>query len=63
MLETLIDDVTLKFFYLSGLWNYYAHTYSCFDNISHTVSEKNGHPLLGSSFFSLNSQKTIKIDA
>ena len=40
VLETLIDDVKLKFFYLSVLWNYYAYTYSFFDNISHTVCEK-----------------------
>ena len=26
------------------------HTYSFFDNISHTFCEKNGHPLLGLSF-------------
>ena len=36
VLETLIDNVKLKFFYLSVLWNYYAYTYSFFDNISHT---------------------------
>ena len=47
VLETLIDNVKLKFFYLSVLWNYYAYTYSFFDNISPTVCEKNGHPLLG----------------
>ena len=40
VLETLIDNVKLKFFYLSVLWNYYAYTYSFFDNISHTVCEK-----------------------
>ena len=40
MLETLIDNVKLKCFYLSVLWNYYAYTYSFFDNISHTVCEK-----------------------
>ena len=40
MLETLLDDVTLKFFCLSVLWKYYAHTYSLFDNISHTVCDK-----------------------
>ena len=45
--ETLIDNVKLIFFYLSVLWNYYAYTYSFFDNISPTVCEKNGHPLLG----------------
>ena len=38
--EALIDNVKLKFFYLSVLWNYYAYTYSFFDNISHTVCEK-----------------------
>ena len=48
MLETLIDNVKLKFFYLSVLWNYYAYTYSFFDNISHTeFVKKNGHSLLG----------------
>ena len=40
MLETLTDNVKLKFFYLSVLWNYLAYTYSFFDNISHTVCEK-----------------------
>ena len=40
VLETLIDNVKLNFFYLSVLWNYYAYTYSFFDNISHTVCEK-----------------------
>ena len=40
VLETLIDNVKLKFFYLSVLWNYYAYTNSFFDNISHTVCEK-----------------------
>ena len=40
MLKTLIDNVKLKFFYLSVLWNYLAYTYSFFDNISHTVCEK-----------------------
>ena len=40
VLETLIDNVKLKFFYLSVWWNYYAYTYSFFDNISHTVCEK-----------------------
>ena len=40
VLETLIDNVKLKFFYLSVLWNYYTYTYSFFDNISHTVCEK-----------------------
>ena len=40
VLETLIDNVKLKFFYLSVLWNYYAYTYSFFDNISHTFCEK-----------------------
>ena len=47
VLETWIDNVKLNFFYLSVLWNYYAYSYSFFDNISHTVCEKNGHPLLG----------------
>ena len=48
MLETLIDNVKLKFFYLSVLWNYYAYTYSFFDNISHTVCEKTAiHSLIG----------------
>ena len=47
VLQTLIDNVKLNFFYLSVLWNYYAYTYSFFDNISHTFCEKNGHPLLG----------------
>ena len=40
VLETLIDNVKLKSFYLSVLWNYYAYTYSFFDNVSHTVCEK-----------------------
>ena len=40
VLETLIDNVKLKFFYLSVFWNYYTYTYSFFDNISHTVCEK-----------------------
>ena len=39
MLRRLID-VKLNFFHLSVLWNYYAYTYSFFDNISHTVCEK-----------------------
>ena len=30
VLETLIDNVKMKFFYLSVLWNYYAYTYSFF---------------------------------
>ena len=47
VLETLIDNVKLKFFYLSVLWNYYVYNYSFFDNISHTVCEKNGHALFG----------------
>ena len=47
MLETLIDNVKLKFFYLSVLWNYYVYTYSLLDNISHTVSVKTAiHPLV-----------------
>ena len=40
VLETLIDNVKLKFFYFYVLWNYYAYTNSFFDNISHTVCEK-----------------------
>ena len=40
VLENLIDNVKLKFFYLSVLWNYLAYTYRFFDNISHTVCEK-----------------------
>ena len=40
LLETLIDNVKLNFFYLSALWSYYAYTYSFFDNISHTVWDK-----------------------
>ena len=47
VLETLIDNGKLIFFYLSVSWNCYAYTYSFFDNISHTSCEKNGHPLLG----------------
>ena len=47
MLETLIDNVKLNFFYLFVLWNYYAYTYSIFDNISHTLCEKTAiHPLV-----------------
>ena len=34
------DNVKLNFFYLFVLWNYYAYTYSFFDNISHTFCEK-----------------------
>ena len=40
VLETLIDNVKLKFFQLSVLWNYLAYTYRFFSNISHTVCEK-----------------------
>ena len=40
VLETLIDNVKLKFFYLSVLRNYYAYTYSFFNKISHTFWEK-----------------------
>ena len=40
VLETLIDNVKLNFFYLSFLWNYLAYTYGFFENISHTVCEK-----------------------
>ena len=40
VLQTLIDNVKVKFFYLSVLWNYYAYTYSFFDYISHPVCEK-----------------------
>ena len=40
VLETLIDNVKLNFFYLSVLRNYYAYTYSFFDKISHTFWEK-----------------------
>ena len=47
MLETLIDNAKLKFFYLSVLWNYLAYTYSFFDNTSPQFVKKNGHPLLG----------------
>ena len=39
VLETLIDNVKLNFFYLSVLWNYYAYTYGFLDNISHTVCD------------------------
>ena len=43
------DIVRLKFsFYLAVLLNYYAYTYSFFDNIFHTVCKKNpDHLLLG----------------
>ena len=34
------DIVKLTYFYLSVLLNYYAHTYSFFDNISHSVCKK-----------------------
>ena len=48
VLETLIDIVKFNFFFnLSVLWNYFAHTYSFFDNTSLTVCEKNSLPLLG----------------
>ena len=40
VLGTVIDNVKLKLFYLSVLWNYYEYTYSFFDNIYHTVCEK-----------------------
>ena len=40
VLETLIDNVKLKSFYRSLLWNYYPYTYSYFDNISDTFCEK-----------------------
>ena len=40
VLETLIDNVMLKFFYFSVLWNYLAYINSFFDDISHTVCEK-----------------------
>ena len=40
VLETLIDNVKLKLFYLSAPWNYLPYTYSFFDNISHTVCDK-----------------------
>ena len=40
VLETLIDNVKLKSFYRSVLWNYYQYTYSFFDNISDTFCEK-----------------------
>ena len=40
VLETLIDNVKLNFFYLSVLWNCYTYTYSFFNNISHTFFEK-----------------------
>ena len=41
VLESFIDNVNLRFFYLSVLWNRYAYTYSFFDNISLTYCEKN----------------------
>ena len=42
------DIVKLKFsFYLAVLLNYYAYTYSFFDNTFHTVCKKTGHLLLG----------------
>ena len=42
------DIVKLKFsFYLAVLLNYYAYTYSFFDNIFHTVCKKTGLLLLG----------------
>ena len=47
VLETLIDNVKLKFFYLSVLWNYYAYTYTAFSIIFSHSLWKNGHPLLG----------------
>ena len=40
VLETLIDNVKLKVFYLSVLSNYYTYTYNFIDNISHTFCEK-----------------------
>ena len=47
VLETVIDYVKLNFFSFSVFWNYYTYTYNFFVNSSHTVCEKNGHPLLG----------------
>ena len=42
------DIMKLKFsFYLSVLLNYYAYTYSFFDNIFNTVCKNIGHLLLG----------------
>ena len=40
VLETLIHIVKGNFFYLPVLLNYYAYTYSFFDNICHTVCQK-----------------------
>ena len=56
MLETLIDNVKLKFFYLSVfLGNYYIYTYSFSDNISHTVCEKRpSTPWLSSKAFTFD---------
>ena len=64
VLETLNDNVKLKFFYLSVVWNYYTYTYSFLDNVSHTVCERFRFPQqFGSFVFGLNGQTTIKIDA
>ena len=50
----MINNVELKFFYLSVLWNYYAYTYSFFDNISHTVCEKTAIHSLGPKVFTFD---------
>ena len=48
MPETLIDNVKLNFFLTFLFCGIITHIpYSFFDNISPTVCEKNGHPLLG----------------
>ena len=42
------DILKMKFsFYLAVLLNYYAYTYSFFDNTFHTICKKTGHLLLG----------------
>ena len=55
VLETLIDNVKLKFFYLSVFWNYYTYTYRFFDNIYQTVCEKRpSTPWLSSKAFTFD---------
>ena len=60
----LIDNVKLKFFYLSVVWNYYTYAYRFFDNVSHTVCERFRFlQQFGNFVFGLNGQTTIKIDS
>ena len=47
VLETLIDNVKLKFFYLSVFWGIITYILTAFPIIFLTQFVKNGHPLLG----------------